>query len=463
MESRVQRVRAGFNVYPAVAREAAPGLAIERILTHGWEAYVPVKITIVTPNHLLGDSLARALGSIDDFEVTEIRNDLSASTLNAVDIADVIVLDAQFPEPPLDFVSDVRERFPNTRVVIVQAPEFPQHVLPYIEAGAVGHVRGSSSFHELIGVLRTVNDGGAVIDPTLANLVIKQMLQLAQELGSPLTSADTEHDLTERETEVLARAAEGLSNAEIGEALYIQEGTVKNHIHNILSKLNLRDRGQAALWYGQWQRMNNATGAEQVATIPDLTRLAPAEYLQQISALAHPRGMVFAATATAPVRAGIERALEVLCERLDWPIGHVFLLDESTNRLVSSGIWKLPTPQSFTDLQLAIASLHIPLDGEYQGISVQQGGPIYITDIQQATSPPLADLARVAEVRSLLMLPLVLDEAVVGLMAFFSTAIEEEPSEEVYQGLQEAGSEVTEFIEEPGTVTDAGRVPPKDA
>lgn len=469
MESGVQRsILALFLAGRRQCRQSNGSGRIERlstgrILTNRWEAHVPVKITIVTPNHLLGDSLARALGSVDDFEIIEIRNDLSAATLTAVDVADVIVLDAQFPEPPLDFVSDVHERFPDTRVVIVQAPEFPQHVLPYIEAGAVGHVRGSSSFHELIGVLKTVNDGGAVIDPTLANLVIKQMLQLAQELGSPLTPADTEHDLTDREMEVLTRAAEGMSNAEIGGALYIQEGTVKNHIHNILRKLDLRDRGQAALWHAQWQRMHHSNDAEEAAAAPDLRRLAPSEYMQQISALAHPRGMVFAATATAPVRAGIERALKVLCERLDWPIGHVFLLDESTNRLVSSGIWKLPTPQSFPDLQLAIASMHIPLDGEYQGISVQQGSPIYITDIQQETSPPLADLASVAEVRSLLMTPLVLDEAVIGLMAFFSTVIEEEPSEEVYQGLQEAGSEVSEFIEEPGTAIDLGRLPPNGA
>ncbi|CAN5769347.1 hypothetical protein BH23CHL2_BH23CHL2_27080 [soil metagenome] len=424
---------------------------------------MPIKLTIVTPNQLLGDSLARALGSVDEFEVIEIRHDLSAATLTAVDIADVIVLDAQFPEPPLDFVSEVRDRFPDTRIVIVQAPEFPQHVLPYIEAGVVGHVRGTSSFQELIRVLRTVHDGGAVIDPALANLVIKQMLQLARELGSPLTPTDAKHDLTDREMEVLAEAAEGKSNAEIGEELYIQEGTVKNHIHNILRKLDLRDRGQAALWYAQWRRIHQATDTEDVAPVSDLKGLAPAEYMQQISELAHPRGMVFAATATAPVRAGIERALEVLCERLDWPIGHVFLLDDGTNRLVSSGIWKLPTPQSYPDLQVAIASLQFPLDGEYQGISVQQGHPIYITDIQQEPNPPLSDLASVAEVRSLLMVPLVLDEAVIGLMTFFSTAVEEEPSEAVYEGLKEASSEVSEFIEEPGTIADLGKLPSKDS
>ncbi len=359
------------------------------------------------------------------------------------------MLDAQFPEPPLDFVSDVHEQFPDVRIVVVQAPEFPQHVLPYIEAGAVGHVEGSSSFQELVGILKTVHSGGAVIDPTLANLVIKQMIQLSAELGSPLTTGDGQHDLTDREMEVLAEAAEGKSNAKIGEALFIQEGTVKNHIHNILGKLDLRDRGQAALWYAHWQRMQQAQNGEKGDDDPERQQLAPAEYMQEISTLAHPRGMVFAATATVPVRDGVERALHVLCERLGWPIGHVFLLDERTNRLASSGIWKLPSPQSFHNLQIAIASLSIPLDDEFGGMSIRQGDPIYVTDIQQEPESLLAGLVDAVEIRSVLMVPLMLDEAVIGLMAFFSTSIEDEPSDAVIEGLQEAGNEVSEFIEEP--------------
>ncbi|MEZ4571566.1 MAG: LuxR C-terminal-related transcriptional regulator [Thermomicrobiales bacterium] len=402
------------------------------------------------------------MNSVEDFEVIEIRHDLSAATLSAADIADVIVLDTQFPEPPLDFVSEANERFPETRVVVVQAPEFPQHVLPYIEAGAVGHVEGSSSFNELVGILKTVHRGGAVIDPTLANMVIKQMIQLSNELGSPLTPADAEHELTSREMEVLAEAAEGKSNAEIGEALFIQEGTVKNHVHNILRKLDLRDRGQAALWYAQWQRMQR-TQEEDGAESPEADSLAPAAYMQQISSIAHPRGMIFAATAMAPVRDGVERALNVLCEQLDWPIGHVFLLDENINRLASSGIWKLPTPTSFAELQITIANLQIPLDDEYKGISVRQGHPIYITDIQQETHDILAELANSGEIRSLLMVPLSLDEAVIGLMAFFSTTIEDEPSDAVYEGLQEAVSEVSEFIEEPETILDLGQIPQRDS
>jgi DNA-binding NarL/FixJ family response regulator len=409
----------------------------------------------VTPNQLLGDTLGRALASVDDVEIVKIRSDLTATTVAAAELSDIMLLDAQFPEPPLEFVSAVHDQFPETRIVVVQAPEFPQHVLPYIQAGAVGHVEGTSSFQELLGILRTVYQGGAVIDPTLANLVIKQMIQLATELGSPLSAGDGQHDLTEREMEVLAEAAEGKSNAEIGEALFIQEGTVKNHVHNILRKLDLRDRGQAALWYAHWLRLQE--GEENGADEPPRSHLAPAEYMQEISNLAHPRGMVFAATATVPVRDGIERALGVLCERLGWPIGHVFLLDERTNRLASSGIWRLPAPRSFPNLQLAIANLSIPLSDEFGGSSILRGDPIYVTDIQQEPDSMLAGLADTVEIHSVLMVPLMLDEAVIGLMAFFSTAVEDKPSKAVFEGLQEASNEVSEFIEEPVALADLPR------
>lgn len=417
-----------------------------------------IGLIIVTPSQLLGDSLARALSSVEDIDILDIRNDLGRATLAAASNADIIVLDAQFPDPPLEFVSTLHDQFPDVRIVVVQAPEFPQHVLPYIEAGAVGHVEGTTSFQELVGIIRTVQSGGAVIDPALANLVIKQMLQLSDELGSPLTPADAEHELTDREMEVLAEASEGKSNAEIGETLFIQEGTVKNHIHNILRKLDLRDRGQAALWYAQWKRMQGAQDdAASENGEPDRKQLRPAEYMQEINALAHPRGMVFAATATVPVREGIERALHVLCERLGWPIGHVFLLDESTNQLASSGIWKLPAPNSYPNLQVSIARLAIPLDKEFGGLSIHQGDPIYLTDIQQEPDSMLASLADAVEIRSVLMVPLMLDETVIGLMAFFSTRIEDEPSEAIYEGLQEAGTEVSEFIDEPEILAELPR------
>ncbi len=416
-----------------------------------------IGVAIVTPSQLLGDSLARALGSVDDIRIHAVYNDLSQTTLTAAGEADIIVLDAKFPNPPLDFIGTLREQFPGVRIVVVQAPEFPQHVLPFIEAGAVGHVEGTTSFQELVGIIQTIHSGGAVIDPALANLVIRQMLQLSDELGSPLAPADAEHELTDREMEVLAEAAEGKSNAEIGDALFIQEGTVKNHIHNILRKLDLRDRGQAALWYAQWQRMQSTTDAEMEPGDVAGKQLAPAEYMQQISSLAHPRGMIFAATATVPVRDGIERALHVLCDRLGWPIGHVFLLDESTSRLASSGIWKLPTPTSFPNLQVSIAQLSIPLDDKFGGLSIRQGHPIYITDIQQEPESMLADLSEAVEIRSVLLVPLVLDETTIGLMAFFSTRIEDEPTDAVYEGLQEAGTEVSEFIDEPEMLAELPR------
>jgi DNA-binding NarL/FixJ family response regulator len=420
---------------------------------------MPIRLLIVTPNKLLGDALARALASVEEFEVVGILSELDAAAIESASDADIVALDANFPDPPLRFVSDVRERVPDARIVIVQAPEFPQHVLPYIEAGAVGHVQSSDSFPELISILRTVHQGGAAIDPDLANLVIRQMIQLSKKLGAPLSPSDADHDLSPRELEVLAVAAEGHSNAEIGEILFIQEGTVKNHMHNILRKLELRDRGQAALWYSQWRRLqqDEQEGEPERADAADGQHVTevfaqPSEYIQRLSKFAHPRGLIFAATAVPQVRAGLERALDLLCTQLKWPIGHFLLLDESLNALTSSGIWKLPSADSFPRLQLAVAELQIPNDFEIAGVPLTQGEPIWITDVQRERVLLPMDVARAENIRSGLLIPLLLDDTVIGLLAFFSTRVEPQPPAEVLEGLVEASIEVSGFIEEhPGT------------
>lgn len=415
---------------------------------------MPIRLLIVTPNKLLGDTLARALASVEEFEVLGILSELDAASVETASEADIIALDANFPEPPLRFVTEVREQIPNARIVIVQAPEFPQHVLPYIEAGAVGHVQSSDSFPELVSILRTVHQGGAAIDPDLANLVIRQMIQLSKQLGAPLSPTDADHDLSPRELEVLAVAAQGSSNAEIGEILFIQEGTVKNHMHNILRKLELRDRGQAALWYSQWRRLQHAEDEDELEVGVEAGQadtefvLEPAEYVRRLSTLAHPRGLIFAATAVPQVRGGLERALDLLCSQLRWPIAHILLLDESINALTSSGIWKLPSPDSFPDLQLAAVELQLPSNYEIAGVPLSQGEPIWITDVQRERVLLPLDVARAEGIHSGLLIPLLLDRAVIGLLAFFSTQIEPPPPEEVLEGLVEAGIEVSEFIEE---------------
>jgi DNA-binding NarL/FixJ family response regulator len=431
---------------------------------------MPIRLLIVTPNTLLGDALARALASVEEFEVVGILSELDAATVEAASEADIIALDANFPEAPLRFVTEVREQVPNARIVIVQAPEFPQHVLPYIEAGAVGHVQSSDSFPELISILRTVHQGGAAIDPNLANLVIRQMIQLSKKLGAPLSPSDADHDLSPRELEVLAVAAEGNSNAEIGEILFIQEGTVKNHMHNILRKLDLRDRGQAALWYSQWRRLQHAEDVERetdtsVETAEKATEviLEPSEYVQRLSKLAHPRGLIFAATAVPQVRAGLERALDLLCAQLKWPIGHFLLLDESLNMLTSSGIWKLPSYDSFPNLQMAAAELQIPGNYEIAGVPLAQGEPIWITDIQRERVLLPLEVARDESIHSGLLIPLLLDRTVIGVLAFFSTRIEPPPPVEVLEGLVEASIEVSEFIDEHPSIAPRARNTLEDA
>jgi hypothetical protein len=252
---------------------------------------------------------------------------------------------------------------------------------------------------------------------------------------------------------VLEIVANGSSNAEIGERLFIQEGTVKNHIHNILRKLDLRDRGQAALWYSQWQRMQNIERKEMALegdghAEAEAGTIRPSEYVQQISSRAHPRGMIFAAIAIPKVRAGLERTLELLCRQLEWPVGHVLILDETPESLASCSIWALPSSESFPELQTAMALWSVPVRESLAGVPLGNGDPIWITDVQRENGLPLADAARKENIHSGLFIPLVMDETVIGMLTFFSTRIEAEPPEAVIEELIGASIEVSGFIEE---------------
>ena len=398
-----------------------------------------IDLLIVTPNHLLGDALARALTSTGTFNVVDVRTDLSEATIAQAAECSILTLDSRFPEPPIAFIKEVLHRYPAVRIVIVQAPEFPQHVLPYIEVGAVGHVDEADSLSELVGVLETVHSGGAVIDPGLADLVIRQMMRLNAELGAPQLSLDGHHELTAREIEVLAEVAAGKSNAEIGESLFIQEGTVKNHVHNILRKLDLRDRQQAALWHAQWLR-HQRVEADDSHEVPATA--------QPEADKRDPRDAVVNVGSTAQVRDGIRRALEVLCEQIGWPIGHVFLLDESNETLIASGIWRTPSDEIEPDAKLAIESVIFPVNKDPLGSAAPLGTPIYLPDIQQGQDQELAVLAATGRIRSVLLIPLIADASIIGMMAFFSTVVEEEPTDAAYSGLVEAGAQVSDFIDD---------------
>jgi NarL family two-component system response regulator LiaR len=155
---------------------------------------------------------------------------------------DVILLDMVMPrQNGLEAIHQIKREDPQARILVITSFAEDQMVFPAIKAGALGYLLKDSSPQQLLQAIYDVFNGEASLDPTIALKVIRE---LNSSSGLPLTK----DPLTARESAILKLVAQGLSNQEIAERLVISERTVGNHIGNILSKLQLANRTQAALY-----------------------------------------------------------------------------------------------------------------------------------------------------------------------------------------------------------------------
>jgi DNA-binding NarL/FixJ family response regulator len=155
---------------------------------------------------------------------------------------DVILLDVRFgAEDGLDAIKRIRSAAPNTRVIAFSAFDNPTYVARAVSAGAHDYLLKTATRAELINAVSEAAAGAA---PTRAG----ELRRVATSMASKELPADTDVPLTPRETQVLRLVAMGLSNREIGDALEISIETVKEHVQNLLRKVELNDRTQAAVW-----------------------------------------------------------------------------------------------------------------------------------------------------------------------------------------------------------------------
>jgi len=167
---------------------------------------------------------------------------------------DVVLMDVRMPE--MDGVAATREigrLFPDVKVIILTTFEDDETVFEGLKAGARGYLLKDISSEEMAAAVRRVAAGEALIEPRLTRKVLAEFSRLAsantrQVSSRAVASSETlPVPLTERELEVLQALAHGLSNREVAEQLVITEGTVKNHVSNLIDKLGVRDRTQAVL------------------------------------------------------------------------------------------------------------------------------------------------------------------------------------------------------------------------
>jgi DNA-binding NarL/FixJ family response regulator len=155
---------------------------------------------------------------------------------------DVVLMDIRMPE--LNGIEAARRISGEVKVLVLTTFDLDEYVYEALRAGASGFLLKDASAAELAHAVRVVAAGDALLAPGVTKRLIAEFSRLA----GPRQQRERIADLTERETEVLARIAQGLSNAEIAERLVLAEQTVKSHVSRILVKLGLRDRTQAAVF-----------------------------------------------------------------------------------------------------------------------------------------------------------------------------------------------------------------------
>lgn len=204
-----------------------------------------IHVVIADDHTLFREGLAGIIDGTEEFEVVGQGGTVQEAVQLARDLLpDIILLDIDMPGGGLEAARIVAAELPVTRIVILTSSEEDDHLIGALKIGARAYVLKGVAARELIRILRAVWAGESYVPPFLAASLLLEMREAhAQQkpLASPLD------ELTPRERQILEGLAAGLSNKEIGEQLFLSEKTVKHYMTNILQKLQVRNRVEAAL------------------------------------------------------------------------------------------------------------------------------------------------------------------------------------------------------------------------
>jgi NarL family two-component system response regulator LiaR len=205
----------------------------------------PITILLVDDHEVVRQGVRAFLDTQADISVVgEADSGEEAVRLAEQLIPDVILMDLVMPGKVdgVEATRQVKKSSPRTQVVVLTSYHEDEHIFPAIRAGAISYVLKEIGSEELGEVVRKAAKGEAVLHPRVAARLIREVQGARNVDPNPFT------ELSDREMEVLRLIANGLSNAKIAEQLVISEKTVKGHVSNILGKLHLADRTQAAVY-----------------------------------------------------------------------------------------------------------------------------------------------------------------------------------------------------------------------
>jgi NarL family two-component system response regulator LiaR len=209
---------------------------------------MPIKVLLVDDHKIVREGVRAYLHTLTDIAVIA-EADSGAAAVSAVEQhqPDVVLMDLEMPGD-LDGIAatrQVRKLRPETQVIVVTSHHQDEYIFPAVRAGAISYLLKDVEPDELATAIRKAAHGEAVLDSRVASRIVRELQGIRKEEVNPFT------ELSEREFDVLRLIAAGKSNAEIAEMLVVSESTIKTHISNILKKLHLNDRTQAAVY--AWQ------------------------------------------------------------------------------------------------------------------------------------------------------------------------------------------------------------------
>ncbi len=208
----------------------------------------PIRVLIVDDHALFRRGLELVLSQEEDIDVVGEATDGVEAVERATELVpDVVLMDVRMPRASgIEAARAIRDRFPATKVIMLTVSDDERDLYESVLAGANGYLLKEVSIEEVADAVRAVARGHSLISPSMASKLLQEFNELARRVEERQRA--TSPRLTERELEVLKLVAKGLSNREIAGELYIAENTVKNHIRNVLEKLNLHSRMEAVVY-----------------------------------------------------------------------------------------------------------------------------------------------------------------------------------------------------------------------
>ncbi|MGH3472253.1 MAG: response regulator [Nocardioidaceae bacterium] len=206
-----------------------------------------ITVAVVDDQELFRRGLVMLISTEDDIEVVGEASDGSeAADLAAATVPDVVLMDVRMPKVSgIEACRKIKEVAPSAKIIMLTMSDEESDLYDAVKNGASGYLLKDASIDQVAQAIRVVADGQSLISPSMAAKLLEEFKTMSRGGSKP---GGLTPKLTERELEVLGLVARGLNNREIARDLYISENTVKNHVRNILEKLQLHSRMEAVMY-----------------------------------------------------------------------------------------------------------------------------------------------------------------------------------------------------------------------